>query len=158
MKKIFLLFVLMIGLSGFCQEIKPVKITELERFINESKKPLLVNFWATWCGPCVAEIPYFEKEIAKHKDSIQLILVSLDYKEAYPKGIAAAVAKWKFKSPVRWLNETNADYFCPRIDSSWSGSLPASLFINNATGFRFFREEQLKEKELDSLIRRTLNQ
>jgi hypothetical protein len=95
--------------------------------------------------------------VASHKDSVQLILVSLDFKEEFPKGIARVVAKRNFHSPIRWLNETDADYFCPRIDSSWSGSLPASLFINNAKKFRLLSEEQINETEMAALIQRLLN-
>ena len=158
MRSSLLCLFLFSGLAGMCQNIKAVKVTELEKLISESKKPLIVNFWATWCIPCIEEIPYFEKQVAAHKDSIQLILVSLDFKEAFPDGIASMVSKRKFSSTLYWLNETRADYFCPRIDSSWSGSIPSSLFINNATRFRLFREEQLKETELNDLIHRTIHQ
>ena len=157
--RVFFLYILMFaGLTVWGQEIKSVKITDLEKLIRESRKPMIINFWATWCMPCIEEIPYFEKLVAEHKDSIQLILVSLDFKEEFPKGILALVQKRNFKSGIYWLDETRADYFCPRIDSSWSGSIPSSLFINNANGFRLFREEQIKEAELRILISRTLHQ
>jgi hypothetical protein len=53
----------------------------------------------------------------------------------------------KFTSQVVWLDETNADYFCPKIDSAWSGVMPATLFINNKKSVRsFFEEEMSKDK------------
>ena len=135
------------------QVIKSVKITELEKIIAESKTPLIINFWATFCVPCLQEIPYFQEEVKKHqKDSMQLLLVSLDLKDYYPRKIKALAAKRKFKAPVLWLDETNADYFCPRIDSKWSGGIPASLFVNNKTGYRKFFEKQLSQEELKKEI------
>jgi thiol-disulfide isomerase/thioredoxin len=113
---------------------------------------LIINFWATFCVPCIQEIPYFQKLVKKHeKDSIKLLLVSLDLHEDYAK-IEPLAAKRKFIAPIAWLNETNADYFCPKIDSVWSGAIPATLFINNKTGYRKFYEEQIKEDKLEKEI------
>ncbi|MEI9909398.1 MAG: TlpA disulfide reductase family protein [Bacteroidota bacterium] len=153
MKKIFsivLFFVLTSDLSA--QQVKKVKITELEKTIAESKTPLIVNFWATFCIPCIEEIPYFQKLVKKHeKDSIKLLLVSLDLQEDYTK-VKPFAAKRKFTAPIAWLDETNADYFCPKIDSSWSGAIPATLFINNKKGYRKFYEEQIPEAKLEKEI------
>jgi len=153
MKRHFIFCVfLFFGSSCFSQEIKQVRVTDLERVIKESRTPLIVNFWATFCVPCIEEIPYFQEMVKKYeRDSVRLILVSLDLKEDYPK-IKSFAAKRKFTAPVVWLNETNADYFCPRVDSSWSGAIPASLFINNKTGYRKFYEEQIPEEKLEKEI------
>jgi len=135
------------------QEIKSVKITELEKIITECKTPLIVNMWATWCKPCIEEIPYFISEVNLHKrDSLQLLFISLDMKDAYPDQIKKTLVKRKITFPVKWLDETNADYFCPKIDPKWSGAIPASLFINNRTGYRKFFEEQLSAENLKKAI------
>src|SRR4030095_3399620 len=64
------------------QEVRKIKAVELEKIITESKHPLIINFWATWCGPCIEEIPYFLDEAKKYrKDSLSILLVSLDFKE-----------------------------------------------------------------------------
>lgn len=145
------------GISG--QEIRSVKITEVEKMIAESKTPLIVNMWATWCKPCIEEIPYFIKEVEQHnksvklpQDSIQLLLVSLDFKEAFPDDISSFMKKRRFTAPAVWLDETNADYFCPKIDDKWSGAIPATLFINHKTGYRNFFEKQISHEELKKEI------
>ena len=154
MKRVFLLLVtFFVLLSCFAQEIRSVKITEVEKIIAESKTPLIINMWATWCIPCVQELPYFQEEVKKYKkDSVQLLLVSLDFKETFPKGITKFMSKRKITAPVVWLDETNADYFCPKIDAKWSGAIPATLFINNKTGYRNFIEEQISREKLKQEI------
>lgn len=143
---------LLSGIAGVSQEIKKIKITELEKTIADSKTPLIVNFWATYCIPCIEEIPYFQKLAKKYeKDSVRLILVSLDMKDDYEK-IAPFAKKRKFTAPILWLNESNADYFCPKVDPKWSGAIPASLFINNKSGYRKFYEEQLPEEKVEKEI------
>ena len=152
---LFAAFFFCLGVFG--QEIKKVKITDIEKTIAESKTPMIINFWATWCKPCLEEIPYFMEETKKHsKDSLQLLLVSLDMEEDYPAKIKKSISKNKISFPVYWLDETNADYFCPKVDPKWSGAIPASLFINNKTGFRKFIEEQLSHEELQKEIKAML--
>jgi len=150
-----ILFILLMAFSTAiqAQEIKKIKITELEKIIKESKTPLLVNFWATWCMPCIEEIPYFQEEVKKYeKDSLQLLLVSLDFREEFPAGLSTFIKKRKFTAPIAWLDETKADYFCPKIDKNWSGAIPATLFINNKKGYRKFFEEQLSHDKLKKEI------
>ena len=152
MKTLLIITFLFWSAATNAQEIKKIKVTELEKTIKESKTPMIVNFWATFCKPCIAEIPYFEAAVNKYKkDGVTLLLVSLDLKEDYPK-IKPLATKRNFTSPIVWLNETDADYFCPKVDSSWSGALPATLFINNKTGYRKFYEEQVKEEKLEKEI------
>ena len=135
------------------QSIPKWKIEDLEEYITKSDTPVIVNFWATWCGPCIKEIPYFQEIVEKYKSNgVKLLLVSLDFKEAYPDKVSSFADKRKFTSSIVWLDETNADYFCPKVDTTWSGVMPATLFINNKKGYRsFFEEEMPKEKFEDEL-------
>src|SRR5215510_11600036 len=100
------------------QEVKSIKITELENTIKESKTPLIVNFWATFCVPCLEEIPYFQEMANQYKaKNVSLVFVSLDMKAAYPGKVNEMAKRLKLIYPVVWLNETNADYFCPKVDT-----------------------------------------
>ena len=141
---------LLSGSNIFSQGIDKIKITELEKTIKKTKEPLIINFWATFCIPCIEEIPYFE-ELSK-KYGVRLLLVSLDLADFYPEKIKKFVAKHQYKSHVSWLDEYDADYFCPIVDSSWSGAIPASLFLNNKTGYRKFIEDQVSREELEKTI------
>lgn len=160
MKRSLILISCFLWASVACgQEIRSVKVTELEKIIQTTDRPLVINMWATWCKPCIEEIPYFLKEVETHNalsrqtgDSIRLILVSLDAKENFPDQLKSFVKKRKFSTEVLWLDETNADYFCPIIDPKWSGVIPATLFVNPKTGYRNFVEEQVSHEELKKKI------
>ena len=159
MKKIITVFCFsLFATAAFCQAITKMKITDVEKYLTTSVDDVLViSFWATFCKSCVAEIPSFINITNKYKSSqVKLLLVSLDLPSYYPAKIAAFANKHHFNTNIAWLNETNADYFCPRIDSSWSGSIPATLIINTKTGYRKFFEDEIKasqfEKELDKAI------
>ena len=132
-------FLVLLTSSAFSQNIRKVKITEVEEYIKNSDHPLVVNCWATWCAPCIEEIPYFMQTVKKYSDQkVELLLVSLDFTTSYPTRIQELVKKKKFEATFFWLNETNADYFCPKIDPKWDGTLPSTLFVNNNTGYRQF--------------------
>jgi thiol-disulfide isomerase/thioredoxin len=136
------------------QSIPKWKLNDLKTAISKTEKPTIFNFWATFCKPCVAEIPYFQQLVKKYeKEGVELVLISLDLSEAYPKQISSFATKYKFTSPIKFLAETNADLFCPAVDESWSGAIPASLFVNNKTGYRKFFEEQLSKEKLEKEIK-----
>ena len=157
MKTIFIILFLFFSAGINAQVIKAIKVTDLEKTIKESKTPLIVNFWATFCVPCIQEIPYFQ-ELARQYQSkdVSLLFVSLDLKKAYPAEVNEMAKRLKLAFPVVWLNETNADYFCPKIDTSWTGGMPSSLFVNNATGYHKFYEEQLSREKLEKEIQAML--
>lgn len=147
-------------MPGICldaQEVRSVKVTEIEKLISESRHPLLINFWATWCKPCVEELPSLIREVKAHAaDSIELILVSLDDKENYPGKLRDFIRNRNYEGTFLWLDETNADYFCPKIDTAWSGAIPATLFIHAKKGFRRFVESKLTDESLSALLKEML--
>ena len=156
LKKLFsLLFLSGIGFSNAeGQDIPKWKIGDLEAYIKNSNKPTVVNFWATFCKPCIKEIPHFQKLVSQYeKDSVQLLLVSLDMPEMYPEKIKTFANKFKITVPVIFLDETNADIFCPVIDEKWSGAIPATLFINNKIGYRKFFEKEMPEQEFKTELK-----
>lgn len=133
------------------QKMPSWKITDLQDYIAHSDSVLVINFWATFCKPCVGEIPYYQTLTKKYAGKgVKLMLVSLDLKESFPEKISSFAVKHNFYTPIIWLNETDADYFCPKIDKSWSGALPTTYFVNPKTGYRKLLEQQLSEKEFEA--------
>ncbi len=157
MKKIILILsFFMVSLIAYSQQIPKWKITDIEKMMNQkSGEVLVLNFWATFCKPCVAEIPSFIKVTDKYKsEGVKLYLISLDLPSAYPKKIETFSKQRKFNTNIAWLQETNADYFCPKIDTSWSGSIPATLILNTKTGYRKFVEGEMKGEEFETELKK----
>jgi thiol-disulfide isomerase/thioredoxin len=154
MNKIVFILLFLVSFSTGAQTIEKWKIADLEEFVKKSETPVVINFWATFCKPCLEELPYFQQLAKKYeKDGVKLILVSLDLPESYPKKISEVAAKRKFNATIKFLDESDADVFCPKVDESWSGSIPATLFVNNKNGYRrFFEDELTKEKFEQELI------
>ena len=155
MKRPFLISIgIVLATFAGAQEIKKLSIDELSTYIARSNKPLVVNFWATWCSSCVEEIPYFISTVKeKYGDQVELLLVSLDVKRYYPAAIKAFAAKKNFVAPIAWLSETNADVFCPRIDNRWGGEIPVTLMINNNKGYRKFFNRALTQPQLEIALK-----
>ena len=156
---IFLSLVLTVSfsLSVQSQSIPSWKITNLQKYINKTDSILVVNFWATFCKPCIKELPFIQSISEKLKDKgVSILLVSLDLPEDYPVAINNFAKAGRYTAPIVWLNETNADYFCPKIDQAWSGAIPSTLFINRKKGYRKLVQEQMDkdrfERELNAAL------
>lgn len=128
---IFLLFVF--TTSAFSQNVKLINIDQLNERIKKGKdSTYVVNFWATWCAPCVKELPHFEKLSAEHKsDKLAVLLISLDFKSKLASNVIPFVKRKNLKNEVFLFNESSPQEFIDRIDPSWSGGIPATLFIKN---------------------------
>jgi len=152
---LFLLFTGIISVKG--QTIASWKVTKLQDYISKSDSVLVINFWATFCKPCKEEIPYFETIVNKYKDQkVKLLLVSLDLPDFYPNKIKVFAEKNNYNNQIVWLNEANADYFCPKVDKAWMGGIPSTLLVNPKTGYRKFFEQQMKPEEFEKELKKAL--
>ncbi|MBL7883190.1 MAG: TlpA family protein disulfide reductase [Bacteroidia bacterium] len=141
--------------NAFSQSIKVIKITELEsRIKNNSDTTYIVNFWATWCAPCVKELPDFDsisKVYASQK--VKVLLVSLDFKEDLETKVIPFVQKKKIISEVMLLDESNANYFIPKIANEWTGALPATYILNNKKKTTIFYEKKLNYEFIEQQVK-----
>jgi thiol-disulfide isomerase/thioredoxin len=153
MKGLLLIIFVAIALSASAQKPKVVKLDELQRIINEpDSKVKVINFWATWCAPCVKELPLFERLSQQRKD-VAVILVSMDMDlDPNPAKVDKFVSRRKLTTPVLILDETNSNIYIDQISKEWSGALPATMVMNSKTGKRVFVERELHEGELEKLI------
>lgn len=132
MKHICTILLLACSLHIHAQNIRTTTVTELFNRASNSDTTYIINFWATWCAPCVEELPAFEKLSAEYKkNTLKIILVSLDYASQIESALKPFIKKQQLKSEVLLLREQDEQAFINKVDSSWSGSLPATLFIRN---------------------------
>ncbi|MCW3105828.1 MAG: hypothetical protein JWQ09_334 [Segetibacter sp.] len=141
--------------TGTGTAIRKVSAKEVKAMIDHSTGPMIVNFWATWCGPCIREIPWFDSIIAMKNSPVKLVLVSLDYKSEYPRQLTAFVKKHGYKGEVVYLDDANIESYIQTIEPKWKGAIPASIFVNNSTKYYQLFNEQIPkqrfEMELDKL-------
>ena len=140
------------------QTIAKWKIEDVVRsFSGKNDTVYVVNFWATFCKPCNEEIPDFIRIVEKYKkQKVKLLLVTLDLPSYLPVKLPAFIKKYKYKTNHVWLSETNADHFCPMIDQKWSGAIPATIIVNNNTGFRKFTEDQISAADFEKALKEAI--
>lgn len=131
--------------------------TAFKSFLNrKDNKVYVINFWATWCTPCIKELPAFEAINKQYKNKgVQVLLVSLDIPEAYNTKLKPFMLKKNLKSKVVALDDINATAWMPQINKDWTGSLPATLIYRNNDS-KFF-EQSLTYNELNEALKLLLN-
>jgi thiol-disulfide isomerase/thioredoxin len=156
--RIFLLLLLLGTSAVQAQNIPIITQTDLYALLAKNDDTLrVVNFWATWCGPCVQELPHFEKLQRNHHDKpLKVILVSLDFTSQLQKRVVPFVKKRKLTSTVVLFDGGDPNQWIDRVEPRWSGSIPATLFLYK--GKRIFYEGQLSEPELYQYIQKIKKQ
>jgi len=154
---VILLFCLL-SLMSQSQTIPKWKIQDVVNFYTKNNDTTyVVNFWSTYCQPCIEEMPYLQSISKKYATNrVKLVFVSLDAKSFYPKKLQAFLKKKKITTSVIWLNETNADIFCPAVDEKWSGAIPATIIVHNKKGYKQFYEQQFTPQQFEEALKKAL--
>ena len=115
----------------------------------------VVNFWATWCKPCVKELPYFEKINKEYADKkVKVVLASLDFPNKVQSQVVPFIKKNKLHSEIILLDDPDANNWIPKVSEEWSGAIPATVIYKNDT--RIFYEQSFTYEELENEIQKVL--
>jgi thiol-disulfide isomerase/thioredoxin len=152
MKVLIVLLTLLPSIS-LCQNVKVVKFDAVQKLLDgpPDKKIQVINFWATWCAPCVKELPYFEALQKGQLEKISITLISLDFADKVDK-VNAFIKRKGITSPVLLLDEVDYNSWIDNVDKNWSGAIPATLFINPLNGKRKFIEKELEDGDLEKML------
>ena len=120
-----------------------------EQYLDNVNAPVVVvNFWATWCKPCIKELPYFEKVGQEYQEEVAVVLVSLDFPDQIER-LEQFIEKRKLQSEVVLLDDGNANEWIPKVNQDWSGAIPATIIYNSSKRSFFeqsFTYDELKEE------------
>ena len=168
MKKITLIVLVIAIISCKKDKEKSLQSTEnktIEVYSFDELEPLLsfndentyvINFWATWCGPCVKEIPYFQELHDTYSNqNLKIILVSLDFPDKLESQLIPFIKKKNIRPQVILLDDSDENTWIPKVDESWSGALPATLIYNKNK--RTFYEQSFTKETLQKEIMKFIN-
>jgi thiol-disulfide isomerase/thioredoxin len=129
----------------------------LKPFLNrQDNKVYVVNFWATWCAPCIKELPYFEKINETYAgQGVEVLLISLDFPRQYETKLKPFLKKNKIVSKVICFDDTDQNRWIPAIDSAWSGAIPATLIYRGDK--QQFYEQTFTYNELEKELLKFLD-
>jgi len=136
--------------SGYKVEV--VDFKGLQPLLSQDDETIqVINFWATWCVPCVAELPYFQRLAADYED-VNLTLVSLDFSTKVESDLLPFIQKNKIENRVVLLNEPDANSWIPKIDPDWSGAIPATIIYRGKK--REFYEQSFTFETLEKEVKK----
>jgi thiol-disulfide isomerase/thioredoxin len=159
MKKKLLLIGILISFISCDQRPVSKVITIDQKGLKEVTLPLdekikVINFWATWCAPCVEELPYFEKLGAKYEDKLEVILISLDDVKNIKSTVQPFLKNNQIKSKVLLLDDPYAAEWIPFVDAHWDGAIPVTLIVSKNK--KQFYNKALSYDELEDAIEKLL--
>ena len=159
LKSFFLLFFIL-TLSCSNKSDQPIEIVDFDGLYSKidlsSDKTYVLNFWATWCAPCVKELPHFEQVNKEFKDkNTEVILVSLDFPSQIESKLKPYLKKNKIKSRVILLDDSKMNTWVPKVSEQWEGGIPATLIVNSSN-YNFYPKPFEKE-ELHIEINKAIN-
>lgn len=146
-----ILFLLPLG-KAYTQDIPVYDFNSFRPLLEmDNDTTYVINFWATWCKPCVAELPAFERVNREYEgQAFRVILVSIDYKEKLEKQVRPFILKKGLKSQVILLDDPDVNAWINAVDTNWSGVIPATLIYKGRQ--RSFTEGSLSYEELKSQL------
>jgi thiol-disulfide isomerase/thioredoxin len=158
MPKVILITILLFAaIAAHAQPHKQVPVHDfegLQPFLQKQNDTIyVINFWATWCKPCVEELPAFENlHVKYHDQKVKVLLVSLDFIKNYDSRLLPFIKDKKIQSQVVLLNDPRSNEWIDKVSPQWSGAIPATLVYRNNQ--RTFYERSFTASELEAEVQK----
>ncbi len=125
--------------------VPSVKVTRVDdagfrKLLVPNGKPLMINFWATWCGPCREEFPDLVRLDAEYKGKIDFITVTLDFEEEINTGVPKFLAEMKAQMPTFLLVTPDEAAVIAAVTKEWAGALPFTVIYEPKGSLVYFRQ------------------
>ena len=129
------------------------KYAAFEHLLHQDNDSIyVINFWATYCKPCIEEMPYFEQINADYADKkVKVILVSLDFESHLSSRVIPLLEAKNIQSKVVILDDPKAHKWVPQVDKKWSGALPATVIYRGNK--RAFYEKSFDLESLEKALK-----
>jgi thiol-disulfide isomerase/thioredoxin len=139
------------------KSVQVVNFDQLEPYLHSNSDTVyLVNFWATWCAPCIKELPAIKAVEEKYaNEKFKVLLVSLDMINELNSRLVPFIKTKNITSDVFLLNDPNQNRWIDMVDPNWSGEIPFTLIYGKH--FRESYSHTFTFEELDSIINLKLN-
>ena len=153
MRKTLSILVLLLSFATIARAQTPeiIKLADLQRIFNSNNDTTYVlNFWATWCVPCVKEFPSFQKLAKAHKDEkVKVVMVSLDFKKDFDRTLVLFIKKHPIDGDVYLLDEPDYNSWINKVNPDWEGEIPVTFIFNNANKYRAFYPHDFTPETLE---------
>jgi len=146
-----------VSVANVDHKVTVINFEKYESLVKKNDNKLyVVNFWATWCKPCVMELPDFMEVNTEYRSNpnFKMILVSLDLAKEVETEVRPFLKKNKMEVDTYLLDDNKRmNQWIPAIDKNWSGAIPATVFYRNGVKLEF-KESKLQKNDLIQLISR----
>ena len=133
-------------------KISQIDDAKLKTLLKTNRKPLLVNFWATWCVPCREEFPDLVKIDADYRGKIDFFTVSLDFIEEINRDVPKFLDEMKAEMPTYLLVSEDESALISTIAKDWSGGLPFTILYDEKGELAYFHQGKIKTEVLRAKI------
>jgi thiol-disulfide isomerase/thioredoxin len=136
--------------------VKEIGIEGLRPLLKPNGKPLLINFWATWCDPCRDEFPDIVKIDAEYRGKIDVITVSLDDLADIKGDVPKFLAEMKAEMPAYLLHTDDESAAIKLVSSDWAGNLPLTVLFDENGSIAYQRNGKVSYVALKLNLDRVL--